>query len=57
MATTLVVPNVEMMWGLKLPRTPRATSVLFYFTQYTGSDDCTKRATNVLREHLLCWGL
>jgi hypothetical protein len=26
MATTLVVPNVEMIRGLKLPGTPRATS-------------------------------
>jgi hypothetical protein len=24
--TTLVVPNVEMIWSLNLPRTPRATS-------------------------------
>ena len=24
--TTIVVPNVEMMWGLNLPGTPRATS-------------------------------
>jgi hypothetical protein len=35
--TTLVVPNVEMIWGLNLPGTPRATSAcrgtsLLYFT-------------------------